>query len=547
MLFGCGKGTIGGTIAPSSGDGSVANNNRDGGPQNNPNDGGVTQEGPFVASAVVARRLTQAELDNVLFDLFGDDTAPATRFLSEDEFSPYDNDYRLQDPSQAMVESLAVLAEDVAGRLLADPVRRARIVTCAPTGAGDSACFRQIIAELGRKMLRRPLSAAEIDAYATLQTYSTENNMYVATSFDTGVGLLLQALIQDPEFVHRVEIGAPVPGNAGVFELNAFEIASRMSFLIWGTAPDDNLLDAAESGRLNDPTERRTIALQMLDDPRAKNQVHRFHAMWLGYRAIPGTPQLIAGFQRETTALLDKVIFEDKSDYREIFRSNQTYLDATLADHYGLPRPAAAVGWVTYPAASKRAGLLSHGTVLAAFSKFTDTSPTQRGILIRTRLMCTPIGRPPPNVNADMPPGENTAACKKDRYVAHVQSAGCAGCHNQMDPIGFGLENFDIAGRWRDHDEGKPECPIDGAGALPGGQPFSGPAELAQLLLDQQLIDACMVQQYLAFALGRTLEPEEIKLTVEVLNRFRASGHGFDRMIADYVASAPFARRKEGT
>lgn len=509
-------------------------------------DGGVGPGEAFVAFTSEARRLSRAEIENTLRDLVGEDSGAPVRILAEDQFTPYDNDYRLQAASQALIDSLEVLAEDVAARVLADPAKRAAIIPCAPTGAGDAACFRRVIEQLGKRAFRRPLTEEEITGYLTLQSYATESNPYVATTFDTAVNLLIRSFLQDPELLYRIEIGAP-SATPGVRTLSPYEIASRMSYLLWGSLPDDALFAGAEAGSLATPEGRRAAAERMLQSPAAKSQLHRFHAMWLGYRAIPHPADLTGAFNRETTALIDRVVFDDRRSYLDLFRLDETYVDDFLADYYGFPRPSGGAGWVRYDPTSKRAGILSHGSVLAAFSKFTDTSPTQRGILIRTRLMCQTIQPPPVTVNADQPPGEGTSACKKDRYLAHVASPSCASCHNQMDPIGFGLENFDIGGRWRDHDEGKPECTIDGAGALPSGEPFSGPAELAQKLIDAEVLESCAVHQYLTFAVGRPLDPASERGEVDrALASWRASGSQLDQLILDQVASPAFGLKKEG-
>src|SRR5205823_459887 len=154
------------------------------------------------------------------------------------------------------------------------------------------------------------------------------------------------------------------------------------------------------------------------------------------YRAIPQPPELTSAFNRETTALIDRVVFDKPQSYLNMFTFSETRLDDFLADHYGLPRPPGGDGWVAY-GDSGRAGILSHGSVLAAFSKFSDTSPTQRGKFIRTRLLCQEIPKPPPTVKADQPPGDKDAVCKYDRYLQHRTSSSCASCHDQMDPIGF--------------------------------------------------------------------------------------------------------------
>jgi hypothetical protein len=317
-----------------------------------------------------------------------------------------------------------------------------------------------------------------------------------------------------------------------------------MSFLIWGSIPDDALLEAAEAGELATAAGRRAQLERMLEDDRAREQLHRFHAMWLGYRVIPHAADLAAAFDRETSALLDRVIFEERASYTELFTYAETYLDDALADHYGLPHPDGGEGWVDY-GDSGRAGILSHGSVLSAFGKFSDTSPTQRGILIRSRLLCEAIAPPPPTVMADKPPGDMSAVCKWDRYAEHRSGSACASCHSQMDPIGFGLENYDLAGRFREHDDGLPECTISGEGELPPYGTFSGPAELGALLVDSGALERCVVKQVLTFALGRTLEPEERGLVDALTEQLIDHDAVLTELLHAYVASDAFVLRKE--
>jgi hypothetical protein len=265
--------------------------------------------------------------------------------------------------------------------------------------------------------------------------------------------------------------------------------------------------------------------------------------MWLGYRAIPHPPALTALLHQETTALIERVVFDDRLDYLDLFRFGETFIDATLAQNYGLSAPASGAAWVGY-GDTGRAGILSHGSVLAAFSKFSDTSPTQRGIFVLNRLMCQKIPRPPANVDVDKPPGGGTAVCKYDRYAEH-RTGSCATCHGRMDPIGFGLENYDIAGRRREHDEGLDSCTITGQGQLPSGATFSGPAELGQRLIESDVLDACAVQQYLTFAAGHELAHGELTASDDAATRFRDTGRRFRDLVLDVVASDAFALRKE--
>ena len=300
----------------------------------------------------------------------------------------------------------------------------------------------------------------------------------------------------------------------------------------------------AKADALADPTARRAEATRLLADPRARDQVHRFHAMWLGYRAIPGSTDLLAAFNTETTALIDKIVFDQPASYLTLFSSDQTYVNALLAAQYGLPAPAGGAGWVSY-GTTGRAGILSHGAVLAAFSKFSDTSPTQRGIFVQTRLLCNVVNPPPANVNVDQPPPATTSMCKLDRYAAHRSVASCGACHNNLDPIGIGLEQYDIGGKFRTSDDGHPECPLDGNGTLPGYGTFNGPAELGQKLIDSGKLEHCFVEHLLRYAVGRALYPEEQGAVDTLAGGFKASNYSLTDTLLDYVASDRFALRTE--
>jgi hypothetical protein len=532
---------------PPSGDGSGAGSAGSGASGAGPGPGGGAGSGAspsVVAAESVARRMSRAELDNTLRDLLGDDSSPASQLLAEDAFTPYDNDYESQLASGALIDSLELLASDVAARVIGDDALRDRLVPCTPSEPGDEACFRQVVEGFARRAFRRPLLPDEVDSYLPLLEFATEDNPEVPHDFYTAVGLVVQAVLQDPEFLYRIEVGTDT-GDGVTFALTDHELAARMSYLLWGTTPDDALITAADEGRLTDPAARQTLAESMLGDDRARAQVHRFHAMWLGYRALPHPPELTSAFQRETTALLDRVVFDEPQSYLRLFNFGETYLDDMLADHYGLPRPDGGEGWVEY-GDSGRGGILSHGSVLSAFSKFTDTSPTQRGKFVRTRLLCQVIPRPPANVAADKPPsGDDDAVCKYDRYAEHRASDSCAGCHAQMDPIGFGLERFDVAGRYRENDDGLPECGIDGQGEVVPYGAFNGPAELGQLLLDEGLVQGCVVQQLGQFALGRAPSAADAALLEMLQTSFTGSDFAFDELLSAYVRSEAFGLRRE--
>lgn len=508
----------------------------------NPGTGGLAAE----VGVSGMRRLTRVELDATIADLLGDTTASAQRLLPADATDPFDNDYRTQLPSAALIESVEQLAIDTANRTLADSAKRAKIVPCTPTGAGDQGCLNATISALGRRFLRRPLTDAEVAGYATLRAYSVEKN-----DFDVGVKLVIRALVQQPEFLYRIEVGTPTD-QAGVFRLSPYEVATRLSYFLWGTTPPDWLLDAAGNGELGNPQGVRTAASRLLADPRARARIERFHALWLGYAKLPHAIDLTAALQAESSALIDKVVFDDKSDYFELFKANQSYLNQTLATHYGINgfTGGMAYAWTPYGAA-KRKGLLSHGSVLSAGAKFADTSPTQRGIFVRTRLLCMEVGAPPANANVDQPPTSPTSNCKVDRYAAHANVGNCKTCHESLDPIGFGIENFNRAGQYRTTDDGEPNCQISGQGkitglpASAGSGEFVGVTGLTDLLLDSGKFEQCVVTQVFRFASGRRESPADLQLIDNLTEGFKKKQRGFAEFLLDYVSDDTFAFRKE--
>jgi hypothetical protein len=525
-------------IAPGGGD---SNQGTPGGAAGSPGGAG-DPDAPFVAFESLVRRQSRTELELSVRDWLGDTNGAAARFLEEDEYAPYDNGYQQQLASQALIDSLEALAQDVAARVMGDTKLRAALVPCTPTGVGDTACFRKTVEQLGRRAFRRPLAASEVDGYLPLLTLAGQAPAGVKSDFYTGVEFALRALLQDPEFLYRIEQQSAGPAP-DVSALQGHEIATRLSYLLWGSTPDEMLLQQAEAGELASGAGRRKAATRLLSDPRAKAQLSRFHAMWLGYRAIPHTPELTAAFAAESSALVERVVFDEQHDYLDLFRLKETYVDAMLATHYGLTPPKSGRAWVPY-GAGERAGILAHGSVLAAFSKFSDTSPTQRGIFIRTRLMCQSVGSPPASVMVDQPPRSDDSPCKSARYAAHAQGS-CAGCHGLIDPIGFGLERYDIAGRYREHDDGLPECRLDGKGALPGLGDFSGPAQLAEKLIESDTLEGCVVKQYLSFALGRAAGAHDTGALTALTRGFESGGRSFQELMLALVENDAFALRKE--
>lgn len=513
-------------------------------------DGGAVSTGPSpeIAAQVAvsgARRLSAVEYRSAVFDLVGVDVSDAALVLPTDERTPFDNDYTKQTASQALIDGVELLAGEIAAEVTSDPGLRGAVVPCTPQSVADEACFREFVTVFGRRALRRPLGDDEVEAFTTafLPHAVTDDDFW------TAVDSALRAFFQHPSFLYRAEIGSPVAGQPELESLDDFAVASRISFLLWGTTPPDFLLDAAAAGELRDEARLRELAELMLADERALARLSRFHAMWLAYEELSAGSSLAVDMVRETEALLSRHILEERLPWTSLLRASETFVTPALATHYGLEAPAGgSAAWVSY-GDSGRQGLLSHGSFLSAVSKFGDTSPTQRGLLIQTRLFCQTINHPPPElmVNIDMPPeGPDPNACKSQRYDMW-KTDGCASCHTLMDPVGFGLENYDAMGAYRETEPNRPDCPIEGVGSLVGFGEFRGPAELAELMISAGDVDACVARTLYRYAVGRFALDRHDEALVARLVEAADLGEGLriDRVISEYVSSEPFRMRRQ--
>jgi hypothetical protein len=487
------------------------------------------------------RRLTVHEYDESIARLLGDSTRPARAFLPEDPRLPFDNDRDVQVASSALVDGAETLAIDVAARFVADEDRRAAVVGCTPAAAVDDACALEFVSALGRRALRRPLSADEVESFTALMTYAEETG-----DAWLGIETIVGAVLQHPEFLYRIETGEPVDGEPGLFRLRPHEIAARLSYFLVGTTPDDRLLDLADAavaeGRAIAGDELRAEAERLLADPLARGQLDRFHAMWLGYEMMPHAPELSDPMRAESRALIERVVFDEQRPWVDLLTSDETWVTAALAEHYGLPAPSDPAGaWIAYDDA--RAGLLSHGTFLANGGAFGDTSPVMRGLAVTRRLLCQVPLPPPPEVDADDEPGEE-GMCKWDRWSAPREPA-CIGCHAQWDPFGWGLESYDAEGRYRVEDDAGCELAPYTTVDAPGLGTFSGPGELGALLADDEGMRTCMTTHVLRYALGRTELVSEDQTLLESLLVDRGPELALHELFLALVTSDAFRYRKE--
>jgi mono/diheme cytochrome c family protein len=406
---------------------------------------------------------------------------------------------------------------------------------------------REILNVFAKKAWRRPVSRNEIDRLLKLYDLGQKQG----ESFDKSVELAIQAVLVSPHFLFRVEADRPADRPDNSYALNDWEIASRLSYFLWSTQPDDELFRLAEQGKLRDPAVREAQVRRMLKDPKALALVEDFGDQWLNLRLLqsvqpskneyPNYDQsLNSAMRRETELFFDCIMREDRS-ILEFLDSDYTFLNERLAKHYGISGVTGEQFRKVKLTDHNRGGVLTQASVLTLTSNPTRTSPVKRGKWILENMLAAPPPNPPPDV-PDLKEGDAAlTGSLRQRMEQHRANPNCATCHQKMDPLGFGFENFDGIGAWRTKD-GK--FPIDASGELPSGQKFNGPAELKAILKSKEdQFRKCLAEKMLTFALGRGLESPD-KATVATISKSVGNdGNRFSRLVVEIVQSDAFVRR----
>jgi mono/diheme cytochrome c family protein len=431
-----------------------------------------------------------------------------------------------------------------------DTPSRRRIFVCSPPSGEEISCARTILSSLVRRAYRRPVTDADVERL--LPFY---NAGWSEGGFDRGIQKALERVLVSPQFLFRIEHD---PGNlppGTPYRISDLELASRLSFFLWSSIPDAELLDAAIAGTLKSPAVLEQQVVRMLADPRSGSMVTNFAAQWLYLRDIEAKQPdellfpdfdetLRAGFHRETELFLDSVLRENRS-VLDLLTANYTFVNERLAEHYGIPNVQGSYfRRVTFPDGSTRGGLLGQGSILTLTSYATRTSPVLRGKWVLENLLASPPPPPPPNVPAlkteGAQPGQTLPM--REAMTQHRANPACASCHALMDPIGFAMENFDAVGKWRDRDSGHR---IDASGVLPGGAKFDGMAGLKGALLAQpERFVSAVAEKLLMYALGRNLQYYDAASVREIVREAARSHYMFSSLVSGVVQSAPFQMRK---
>ncbi|MDI1446947.1 DUF1592 domain-containing protein [Polyangium sp. 6x1] len=494
------------------------------------------------------RRMTRFEYNNTVRDLLGDDTRPASGFVPEEEAMGFDNQATALGVTQILAEQYMVAAEQIAARAVKD---LGALLPCDPATSGEQACATTFIQTFGRRAYRRPLTDDEVSRLQDVFTWGLGDE-----GFPKGIELVLQVMLQSPHFLYRVEFGMPDPVEADVVPLSHHEIASRLSYMLWGTMPDDALFAAADEGRFSTKEAIAEEARRMLDDPRAREAVGNFNAQWLGLSHLDNIkkdsstyPKYYEGvrplWRAETLAFLEDVIFEGEGDIGSVFTANYSMLNAELASFYGVSGGPATQSFERVELdPTKSSGILTHASVLAATGKPNQTSPVHRGKFVRERLLCQ-ILPPPPNNAAFNAPDVRPDATTRERFAEHSENPACAGCHVKMDPVGFGFEHYDGIGLYRDTDQG---LPVDDSGELVDTRgidgPFEGVVELGQRLAQSEEARQCVATQWFRFAYGR-VEGEDDRCSMsEIQQAFAASGFNVKELLVALTQTDAFRYRR---
>jgi len=441
-----------------------------------------------------------------------------------------------------------------------DSPSRRRIFVCRPqesrrsspeVEASEVGCARRILSTLARRAYRRPVNDTDIRDLLPFYERGRKEG-----SFDLGIQKALERLLVSPQFLFRIEREPASMAAGTAYRVSDMELASRLSFFIWSSIPDDELLDAAAAGRLKDPRVLEQQVRRMLADPRSESLVTNFAAQWLYLRDISAKlpdeilfadfdETLRSAMQRETELFISSVFTENRS-VLDLLRANYTFLNERLARHYGVPNiKGSYFRRVTFPEGSVRGGLLGQGSVLTITSYSTRTSPVLRGKWVLENLLSAAPPPPPPDVpslNTEKAPGKPLTL--REAMIRHRAAPACAGCHARMDPIGFAMENFDAVGRWRERDG---DQTLDATGAFPDGTKFDGiPGLKKELLRQPEQFVGTIVERLLMYAVGRNLQYYDAPTVRGVMRDARPANYTLASLVLGVAKSRPFQMREAG-
>ena len=485
----------------------------------------------------VLPRLTASQYTATLVDLFGPDVPVGALPADTNPYLFYSIGATTTELSELGTQQYADAADRIASWVVADPAR----LGCGMTAL--DVCAEPFLAELGLRLYRRPLTTDELTSWVLVAGSAGRGDPL------RGLRFAIYGMLQSPAFLYRAELGEPDPTDSDRLRYTSYEMAGRLSFLLWDTAPDRELLDAAGRGDLTDVAGLRAQVDRLLGSPRARVATQAFFAQYLDLSALDGlerdpslfpaySPALAAAAKQEIRLLVDDLVGNDR-DVRELFSTRTTYVNSDLALLYGVAAPGATpTDFVRaeQPLDGKRAGILTSAAFLTMNAHVTETSPTLRGKFVRERVLCQTVPAPGDNVDLVIDEPDGTANTLRERLERHVTDAGCASCHAFIDPPGYLFEGFDAIGMARTTDRG---FPIDTSGDL-DGVPLADARALADVLATDARVGACLVKQLYRHANGRIDTPGDAPVLAALDDAFAAAGYRMNDLLLELVMSDGF-------
>jgi hypothetical protein len=471
-----------------------------------------------------------------------------SRAAGATKLQPYRSSFDTYDSSGFPHIETLVIKGPFAVERPGDTSSRARIFTCRPRAAAqEEKCATQILSRIARRAYRQPLSKEDVDRLMAFYRMGRQD-----ASFDKGIQLALQRILASPKFVLRVERDPAGAADGATYRISDYELATRLSFFLWSSIPDEELLQLAEAGRLRDSRVLESQVRRMLADPRSAALVENFAGQWLQLRNLQRvTPDndlfptfddnLRQAFRREVELLFASVMHEDRS-VLDLMTADYTFVNERLARHYGIPNVYGDHFRRVTLADQSRRGLLGKGAMLLVTSNADRTSPVVRGKWILDNLLGMPPPAPPAVVPALEPAGDDgRVRTMREQMEAHRKSPVCASCHKLMDPFGLALENFDAVGAWRTQESG---APINANTTLLDGTKVEGVDELrAALLKRPENIVGTMVEKLLTYGLGRGVEARDMPTVRRITHDMARQNYRFSSLVTGIVTSAPFQMR----
>jgi Protein of unknown function (DUF1592)/Protein of unknown function (DUF1588)/Protein of unknown function (DUF1585)/Protein of unknown function (DUF1595)/Protein of unknown function (DUF1587) len=492
------------------------------------------------------RRLSRTEYLRTVRILIDPIQVPALEIGPDKTVDGFDNNEKTQTVTPDLVNGYFTAAAKIGEAVSANAAAFAGCSYGTPAEAQE--CAGQVARTFGRRAYRRPLTFAEQAAFETFLVNNAEKH-----GFETALGMFAQAVLLSPHFLYRPEWGVPDPATPEALPLGSYELASRLSYFLWQSMPDDALLSAAESGDLETPEGLRAEAERLLADPRAREVVADFHRQWMDLDKMKTmsrdtdlfpawndatVPPVLA---EATAKYLDHVFWDSEGSVAELFTAPKAYVNDTIAPLYGIEPPGTDELTLVDLDPTQRAGILTQVGPMAAMAHEKFDAPIVRGVFVLRRLLCVKLGAPPPDV-ADIPPSNESDAPMTTRQrieLTHIQPT-CLGCHEKIDALGFAFNHYDAAGQWRTQENG---LPIDATGELPELGSYNGAIEVSEKLAASEDVRSCVVTQWFRFAMGRTEKPEDQCAIEQLTSSFTEGGGTMRDLLLDIVMSDSFRYR----